>query len=74
MTKHTYAVKLSDDVLKDLRVFCGEKGYNQSSFVEKALREQMVREELKDDIFDLVSLRSQEALAKPLSEYHRSRK
>ena len=43
------------------------RGYKQSSFVEKALREQMEREDLKDDIFDLVSLRSQEVLARPES-------
>ncbi len=74
MGKKAYAVKLSEWVLKDLKVFCNEKGYRQSSFVEKALKEQMEREELKEDVFDLVSLRSQEAMAKPLSEYHRSRK
>ena len=74
MAKSAYAVKLSSEVLKDLKEFCEEKGYKQGSFVEKALREQMEREELKEDIFDLVSLRSQESLAHPFREYDRHRK
>src|SRR3989338_7132253 len=63
-----YAVKLDQDVLKELKEFCETKGYKQSSFVEKALREQMEREELKDDIYDLVTLRSQEGIARPSGE------
>ena len=74
MRKSAYAVKLDKDLLQDLKTFCEEKGYKQGSFVEKALRERMEREELKEDIFDLISLRSQEKLARPLSEYHRHRK
>ncbi len=69
-----YAVKLDQDVLKELKAFCEEKGYKQSSFVEKALREQMEREELKEDVFDLVSLRSQERIARPFRDYDRRRK
>ena len=69
-----YAVKLDQDVLKELKAFCEEKGYKQSSFVEKALREQMEREELKEDVFDLVSLRSQERIARPFRDYDRHRK
>lgn len=74
MEKGAYAVKLDKDLLKELKEFCEKKGYKQSSFVEKALREQIEREELKEDIFDLVSLRSQELLARPFREYDRSRK
>lgn len=61
-------------VLCELKEFCEEKGYKQSAFVEKALREQMEREELKDDVFDLINLRPQEILARPLSDYVRARK
>lgn len=60
--------------MKELKEFCETKGYKQSSFVEKALREQMEREELKEDIYDLVILRSQEGLARPFLEYDRQRK
>lgn len=74
MGKGNYAVKLDSEFMKTLKGFCKEKGYKQSSFVEKALWEQMEREEMKDDIFDLVHLRSLESLARPLPEYERSRK
>jgi hypothetical protein len=74
MKKGAYAVKLDQGLLKELKAFCEEKGYKQGSFVEKALREQMEREELKEDVFDLVSLRSQEVLARPFRDYDRSRK
>lgn len=74
MSKGAYAVKLDHDLLKSLKQFCEEKGFKQSSFVEKALKEQMEREELKEDIFDLVSLRSREVLARPLRDYDRTRR
>lgn len=74
MSKSVYAVKLDKELLEELKEFCEEKGYKQSSFVAMALRERMQTEELKDDIFDLVSLRSQEKVARPFREYHRHRK
>jgi len=74
MKRNAYAFKLDPHLLKELRSFCERMGYKQGSFVEKALREKMDQEELKEDIFDLVTLRSQEKLARPLSEFHRSRK
>ena len=74
MPKTAYAVKLDPELLDDVKDFCDEKGYKQSSFVEKALREQMEREELKEDIFDLVQFKAQEGLAVPLKDYHRTRK
>ncbi len=70
MERTGYAVKLDPTVLEQLKDFCEDKGYKQSAFVEKAVREQMEREELKDDIFDLVSLRSQEPMARPFRSYN----
>ncbi|MDO8526718.1 MAG: hypothetical protein Q7T03_03410 [Deltaproteobacteria bacterium] len=74
MSKSSYAVKLDGKILEELKEFCEDKGYKQSSFVEKALRAQMDREELKEDIFDLVSLRSQEKLARPFRDFLKGRK
>lgn len=74
MEKSLYSVKIDKKLLKDLKKFCEEKGYLQGSFVSKALREQMEREETKEDIYDLVQLRSQESLAQPFRSYDRSRK
>lgn len=74
MTKSAYAVKLNERLLDELKEFCEEKGYKQGSFVEKALWEAMEKEELKEDIFDLVTLRSSEKIARPFREYDRHRK
>lgn len=67
------AVKMDQDLLEDLRDFCEERGFKQSAFVEQALREKMEQEELKEDIFDLVTLKPQEKLAIPFREYQRRR-
>lgn len=74
MKKSNYAVKLHEQLVVRLKNFCEEKGYKQGAFVEKALAEQMEREELKEDIFDLVSLRSQEPLARPFRAYDLARR
>lgn len=73
MRKSAYAVKLDKQLLDELKEFCEEKGYTQSAFVAKALRQQMIQEELKEDIFDLVSLRPQESMARPFKAYRRDR-
>lgn len=67
------AVKLDKEVLKNLKSFCESKGYKQGAFVEKAIRLQMEREDLQEDILDLVSLRPLEAVARPFAEYDRQR-
>lgn len=74
MKKTGYAVKLDDGILEELKEFCERKGYKQSSFVEKALRHQMDLEELKEDIFDLVTLKNQEPLARSFHDYDLKRK
>ncbi len=74
MQKGSYAVKLDNHLLEELKKFCEIKGYKQSAFVEKALREQMDREELKEDIFDLITLKNQEVLALPFDHYDQHRK
>jgi len=74
MPKSAYAFKLDKDLLEEVKAFCEDKGYKQSAFVEKALKEKMDQDELKDDIFDLVTLRSQKKLARPYREYLKNRK
>lgn len=73
MTKAAYAFKLDKELLHEVRDFCEAKGFKQSAFVERALKEKMEQEELKEDIFDLVSLRPFEKMARPFEDYHRSR-
>lgn len=73
MRKEAYAVKLDKKILRELKDFCEEMGYKQGAFVEKALKEQMQREEFKEDMYDLITLKQQEILAIPFREYDRDR-
>lgn len=72
--KNSFAVKLDPELLRAVKAFCDDKGYKQNAFVEMALKNQMEQEEFKDDLFDLMTLRNQEALARPLAAYHAGRR
>ncbi len=69
MQKATLAVKVSHNVLRRVKKFCRERGIKYGFFVEKALEERLEREELKEDLVDLKTLRGQEKEAIPLEEY-----
>ena len=71
MKRLTLAVKLNVDIINRVKKFCIEHGVKYGFFVEKALKEQLEREELKEDILDLKTLREQEKLAIPFEEYLR---
>ncbi len=73
MNKISYAIKINPRVVTMLKRFCFEHGIKQGFFVEKALREQLAREELAEDFRDLKSLRSQERQAIGLEEYLKKR-
>lgn len=73
MEKITLAVKLNVGTINRVKKFCIEHGIKYGFFVEKALREQLEREELKEDLLDLKTLREQEKFAIPWEEYSRSR-
>lgn len=76
MIKMSYAIKVDPHLVKKIKAFCTARGIKQGFFVEKALREQLAREELAEDIIDLKSLRAQEANAILFDEYlqHKSSK
>lgn len=74
MSKAAYAFKLDKDLLHEVKDFCEAKGFKQGAFVERALREKMEQEELKEDIFDLITLRPQKKFARPFREYLKDRK
>jgi predicted transcriptional regulator len=74
MGKAAFAVKLDETFQKELREFCEAHGLKQGSFVEKALREQMEREELAEDLLDLYTLRSTEPHALDFETYLKRRK
>lgn len=66
MAKISYAVKIEGSIIKKIKAFCLSHGLKQGFFVEKALREQLAREELADDFADFKNLRGQESAAKAL--------
>lgn len=74
MGKTSFAVKLDKALQKDVKEFCDERGLKQGAFVEKALREQMERNELAEDILDLYTLGSSEPKAINLDDYLKRRK
>ncbi len=73
MRKSTLAVKLNPDIITQVKKFCMEHGIKYGFFVEKSLKEQLEREELKEDLLALKTLRQQEKLAIPFEEYLKSR-
>ncbi|MBI4126421.1 MAG: hypothetical protein HY465_02905 [Deltaproteobacteria bacterium] len=73
MARHAYAVKLDEDLQEELKEFCEAKGFKQNAFVEKALREQMRREELAEDLLDFYTLRPMESHAVDFETYLKNR-
>jgi hypothetical protein len=57
-----------------VKKFCRERGIKYGFFVEKALEERLEREELKEDLLDLKTLRGQEKDAVPIEEYLEKRR
>jgi hypothetical protein len=74
MQKTTLAVKISYDIAKRIKKFCRERGIKYGFFVEKALEERLEREELKEDLLDLKTLRDQEKEAIAFEKYLKKRR
>jgi len=73
MSKISYAVKIDSQVVNRMKNFCQEHGIKQGFFVEKALREQVAREELLEDQLDLKNLRHEEDNAIDFAQYLKRR-
>lgn len=73
MQKTTFAVKIDEDILNDFKLFCNAHGIKYSFFVEKAIKEKLEKEELKEDVLDLKTLRKEEGQAIPFEEYLKGR-
>lgn len=73
MNKISYAVKIDPIIVNRIKKFCLKRGVKVGFFVEKALREQLDREELAEDLLDLKTLHSQEGSAISFEEYLRKR-
>ncbi len=72
--KDTLAVKVNSGVADLVKRFCRERGLKYGFFVEKAILEQIAREELKEDLIDLKDLRQLERQAMPLEDYLKKRR
>ena len=73
MNKISYAIKIDPYIVTRVKKFCLERGIKLGFFVEKALREQLAREELTEDLLDFKNLRSQEDNAISFEEYLKKR-
>lgn len=72
--KTTLAVKVNYSVATRVKKFCRERGLKYGFFVEKAILEQLAREEFKEDLVDLKNLRELEHQAITLDEYLKKRR
>jgi len=72
--KTTLAVKVNYAVAERVKHFCRERGLKYGFFVEKAILEQLSREELKEDLVDLKNLRDLEHKAISLDKYLNKRR
>lgn len=72
--KTTLAVKVNYGVAERVKRFCRERGLKYGFFVEKAILEQISREERKEDLLDMKDLRELERQAVPLDEYIKKRR
>ena len=72
--KTVLAVKIDPTVAERAKRFCRERGVKYGFFVEKAILEQLDREELKEDLLDMKTLRSLESQAVSLDGYLKNRR
>lgn len=72
--KTILAVKVNYAVAERVKQYCRERGLKYGFFVEKAILEQLAREELKEDLVDLKNLRGLEHQAVSLDEYLKKRR
>jgi hypothetical protein len=72
--KTTLAVKVNCAVAERVKHFCRERGLKYGFFVERAILEQLAREELKEDLVDLKNLRELEQQAISLDVYLKKRR
>ena len=72
--KNVLSIKIEKSLIEQIKGFCQNRGLKQGFFVEKALREQLEREEIAEDIIELKQLNYQEKEATDFDEYLKKRK
>ena len=72
--KNAFSIKIEKSLIQKIKDFCKSHGLKQGFFVERALLEQLKREELIEDILEMKELRSQEKSAIDFDKYLKKRK
>ena len=72
--KGVMSIKIEKSLMQTIKDFCKDHGLKQGFFVEKALREQLEREEMAEDIIELKQLHYQERSAEDFDNYLKKRK
>ncbi|MEW6555763.1 MAG: hypothetical protein AB1349_00235 [Elusimicrobiota bacterium] len=69
----SFAAKLPQDTITEIRKYCKEKGIKIGVFISHAIKEKIEREELLEDSADMMKLRFEESAATPLEDYFAKR-
>ncbi|MDP8230687.1 MAG: hypothetical protein P9L93_06245 [Candidatus Gorgyraea atricola] len=72
--KGVFSIKIEKSLIHMIKDFCHSHGLKQGFFVEKALREQLQREEMIEDMIDFKKLRLDEKSAIDFDDYLKKRK
>ena len=72
--KTVLAVKVHYAVAERVKHFCRERGLKYGFFVEKAVMEQLAREEIKEDLLDMKAIRELEDKAVNIKKYVKQRR
>ena len=72
--KSVLSIKIDKSLIQKIKEFCEAHGLKQGFFVERALKAQLEREEMIEDIVELKELRSQEKNAVSFDDYLEKRK
>ena len=71
--KSVLSIKVEKSLIQRIKEFCQMHGLKQGFFVEKALRSQLEREEMIEDIAELKQLRVQEDASVSFDDYLKKR-
>ena len=72
--KSVLSIKIEKSLIQQIKEFCQLHGLKQGFFVEKAIKRQLEREEMIEDIVELKELSPQEKSAVSFDDYLKKRK
>ena len=72
--KSVLSIKIEKSLIQRIKEFCQDHGLKQGFFVEKALKTQLEKEEMVEDIIELKELAHEEKAAISFSDYLKKRK